>query len=264
MYRFCSNRWLVLFTAMLLILALTSCSRTFGGNENKQQSQNQQQQKKDPPSALTEMEKQTDSMIKQVQKVRDQRARMIRLQSSTSQEKKNEKQQTLPSINWQDFEKNIKSINELWNEYEPHAKKDGAPDMLISKFEEQLNKLTGSIMEQNENAVLLSANDLYQYYSQFLNLYSHKSPPEVKQIKYFLQQVLIYAEEGDWNKTPALLRNMENTWQTAKSRMEKPDKELNEKIDFAVHDFSQAVRQKNIYLSRLKGEILFKNIEKIK
>ena len=32
--------------------------------------------------------------------------------------------------------------------------------MLISKFEEQLNKLTGSIMEQNENAVLLSANDL--------------------------------------------------------------------------------------------------------
>ena len=49
--------------------------------------------------------------------------------------------------------------------------------MLISKFEEQLNKLTGSIMEQNENAVLLSANDLYQYYSQFLNLYSHKSPP---------------------------------------------------------------------------------------
>ena len=89
-------------------------------------------------------------------------------------------------------------------------------------------------------------------------------PSRGKTDQIFLQQVLIYAEEGDWNKTPALLRNMENTWQTAKSRMEKPDKELNEKIDFAVHDFSQAVRQKNIYLSRLKGEILFKNIEKIK
>ena len=48
--------------------------------------------------------------------------------------------------------------------------------MLISKFEDQLNKLTNSIMDQNEEAVLLAANNLYQYYSQFLNLYAHKSP----------------------------------------------------------------------------------------
>jgi len=283
------SKHLTILLAIILILSLTSC----GENKNKQQSQNQQQ-KKDPPTALTEMETQTDNMIKQIQKVRDQRAQMIRLQADESQGqkddgKKNESQQDskkgqqkkeeqqdkgqnqnqaaqqkLPTIKWQDFEKSIKAINELWNSYEPRAKKDGAPDMLISKFEDQLNKLTNSIMDQNEEAVLLAANNLYQYYSQFLNLYAHKSPPEIKEIKYYLQQILIDAEAGTWDNTQELLKNMEKAWETAKSRMEKPNKELNEKIDYAVQDFSQAVQQKDLHLSKLKGEILLKNLEKIK
>ena len=89
-------------------------------------------------------------------------------------------------------------------------------------------------------------------------------PPEIKEIKYYLQQILIDAEAGTWYNTQELLKNMEKAWETAKSRMEKPNKEHNEKIDYAVQDFSQAVQQKDLHLSKLKGEILLKNLEKIK
>jgi len=57
---------------------------------------------------------------------------------------------------------------------------------------------------------------------------------------------------------------MEKAWQTAKSRMQKTDKKLNERIDYAMQDFSQVVKQKDLELVKLKGEILLKNVEKVK
>lgn len=289
----------VMLAIILLILSSTSCSRMLGQNNNKQQGQNeQQQQKKDPPSALTEMEKETDNMIQQIQKIRDQRAQMVRQQTSASQkqnvgnksqqeqqksnqgpqkqgqqkqgQQKQQKsqnqdvQQTQLTINWQDFEKRIKAVNELWNSYEPQAKKDGAPDVLIFQFEKQLNTLTSTIMARNEEETLVAANGLYQYYPQFFNLYRHKAPPEIKEIKYYLQEILINAEAGKWQDAAALLENMEKAWQTAKSRMQKPDQELNARIDHAMQDFSQVVKQKDLQLVKIKGEILLKNVEKVK
>ena len=287
----------VMLAIILLILSSTSCSRMLGQNNNKQQGQNeQQQQKKDPPSALTEMEKETDNMIQQIQKVRDQRTQMVRQQMNASQKENNDEQgnqgqqksnqsgqkqgqqqqgkqqknqnqdvqQTQLTINWQDFEKRIKAVNELWNNYEPQAKKDGAPDVLISQFEKQLNTLTSTIMARNEEETLVAANGLYQYYPQFFNLYRHKAPPEIKEIKYYLQEIVINAEAGKWEDAAALLENMEKAWQTAKSRMQKPDHELNERIDHAMQDFSQVVKQKDLQLVKIKGEILLKNVEKVK
>ncbi|MBM7581642.1 hypothetical protein JOD02_000465 [Caldicoprobacter guelmensis] len=234
-------------------------------------------------------------MIQQIQKIRDQRAQMIRQQTSTSQKQnggnksqqeqqksnqgpqKQEQQkqgqqksqnqgvqQAQLTINWQDFERRIKALNELWNSYEPQAKKDGAPDVLISRFENQLNTLTSTIMARNEEKTLVAANGLYQYYPQFFNLYRHKAPPEIKEIKYYLQEIVINAEAGKWENAAALLGNMEKAWQTAKTRMQKPDKELNERIDYAIQDFSQVVKQKDLQLVKLKGEILLKNMEKVK
>lgn len=297
------RKWLTIVMMIGLILSSISCSQMLGQN-NKQQGQNEQQQeKKDPPSALTEMEKETDNMIQQIQKIRDQRAQMVRQQTSSSQEqnggdksqkeqqKSNQEgqkqgqqkqeqqkqgqqkqqksqnqgvQQTQLTINWQDFEKRIKALNELWNSYEPQAKKDGAPDVLISQFENQLNTLTSTIMARKEGEILAAANGLYQYYPQFFNLYRHKASPEIKEIKYYLQEILINAEAGKWEDAAALLASMEKAWQTTKSRMQKPNHELNAIIDHAIQDFLQVVKQKDLQLVKLKGEILLKNVEKVK
>jgi len=287
---------LVLILAItLVLLTSTSCSRIFKQNDDQQQGQKgQQQEKKDPPSALTQMEKETDNMIQQIQKIRDQRAKMIGQQIGTSQkqndgnkpqpkqqsssqadqkqdkEKQDQQQESQTQgmqqnqIKWQNFEKTIKALNELWNKYEPQAKKDGAPDTLISQFEKQLNMLTSSIMAHDEEKTLMDANELYQYYSQFFNLYKHQAPPEIKEIKYYVQEILINAEAGKWEETATLLMSMEKAWQTAKSRMEKPDHELNAKIDHAMEDFSEVVQQKDLQLVKIKGEILLKNVEEIK
>lgn len=288
------KRLIAVLTIMLLILSSASCSRMLGQNNGKQQGQNQQQhEKKDPPSALTQMEKETDEMIQQIQKIRDQRAQMIRQQASTSQEQvagnksqqkgqnssqggqKGEQQeqkgnqnqaaqQAHLTVNWEDFEKKIKTLNELWNGYESEAKKDGAHDRLISQFEKQLNALTGTVMAHNEEETLTAANGLYQYYYQFFNLYRHNAPPEIKEMKYYIQEILINAEADKWEDAIPLLTNMDKAWQTAKSRMQKPNKELNARIDNAMQDFSQVVQQKDLHLVKIKGAILLKNVEKVK
>lgn len=303
MQKLSSKILVVMLAITLLILFSASCSLMPGQNKNQQQGQNEQQEKKNPPTALTEMEKQTEDMIQQIQKIKDQRVQMIRQQSGGPQKQNEENkppqegqnskqgapkqgqqkqgqqkegqqqqqnnqnqgtQQAQPTINWQDFEKKIKTLNELWNGYEAQAKKDGANDTLISRFEEQLNTLTSAIMSQNEEETRVAANELYQYYPQFLNLYKHNAPPEIKEIKYYVQQILINAEAGKWQDAAAMLANMEKAWQTAKSRMQKPDQELNARIDNAMQDFSQVVRQKDFQLVKIKGEILLKNVEKVK
>jgi hypothetical protein len=45
--------------------------------------------------------------------------------------------------------------------------------------------------------------------------------------------------------------------------MKKPDKDLNNKIDAAIYDFSFVVTEKKINLAKIKGNILIKDLEQV-
>lgn len=296
-------KYTALLASIAIILVLAGCNQIFKRPKNQDESSPQQNQKKDPPKSLTKMEELTGKMIKDIEKVQNQRAQMLRenqdpspstenetsesnqnqdasqkekgQQGQDSQQNSQEKQdnqgenqppqkQSLPQVKWQDFEKDLETLHSEWNSYEPQARKDGALEEWIDGFEDQLDSLTDQIIAHNEAHTLTASNQLYQYFPKFLNLYKHQAPPETKTVIYYVRQILLAGKEDKWEDTIDLMNKLLSTWEIAKNRIIKPDHELNGKIDASIDDFSRAVYKKNLNLARIKGDILVKNIELIK
>ncbi|MGI6113122.1 MAG: hypothetical protein ACOYEJ_03250 [Mahellales bacterium] len=296
--------YILLALILLTVIQGIGCSQLFRRPRQENQQQGQQQQKKDPPESLVSMEEQTNSIIEEIQKIREQRQKMEQQkaqgidqaqgggqnqqggqkgeqqgqdgQQGGQQEKGGQGgqqqgkggqqggQQKKPEINWSGFESKLQTLHSQWNSFEPRAKKDGAGSRLMSDFELQLDALTQQITARNESETLLAANKLYQYFPKFLNLYKHNAPPECKEVKYYVQQVIVYGQDDNWEDTEQLIPSIQDAWERAKGKMEKPDKNLNEKIDYAIDDFIRVVQQKNLALAKLKADILLKNLEQVK
>lgn len=314
------KRKIITLLCLILTVVLASCSMLRSSTSEKEEGD----KKKNPPKALTRMEKDTDGIVRDLEEVRQMRARQIREAKSPSKqsqpdkelekqgqdqkqpadgkeekqqenEEKNQKQQgeqeqnkqeedqgkqeekqggeqaaqlmptaqPVPQPDWNKLESTVEGLNELWNSYEPLARSDGAMPETIKGFDDQLMALTEQIMARNEEKTLLAANTLYLYYPDFLKLYSHNQPPEVKQIKGLTRQILTYGQQDRWEDTKPLLDQMKKAWQEAKTKMKKPDKLLNSQIDAAISDFRFVVSEKKINLADIKGRILIKNLDKV-
>lgn len=268
MIKFIERHKIILVLFIVIFLSLSSgCGKIFNSPEKKNDDQ-AVGQKKSPPKPLTAMEDITDSIIKEVQNIKDKRLEIVMIKNDDIEEEpqKNdkEKQDKIPTINWDKLQKDVESLQSSWSNYVNNAKGDGASSELISGFEAQLDTVTTLVMNHEEKALLESTNDLYQYYPRFLNLYKHQAPPDIKEIKYHIQDITINGEKGNWFGSQQSIDEIKQSWETAKSRMEKPDQDINNKVQAAIDSFARSVAQRNIHLVKIKGNIFIKILEEIK
>lgn len=230
----------------------------------------QQHPSKEQPRQTAQQEQQQEQQSQQEkgQEQKDQQGESEQQGQKQGQQEqqKQEPKQTQPPIpvpNWSELEDMSETLHESWNAYEPKAKADGAMSETMKSFEDQLIVLTEQIIARNEEKTLIAANSLYSHYPEFLKLYSHNQPPEVKEVRSLTRQILLYGQQDKWEETKPLLDQMKKAWQEAKTKMKKQDKELNSKIEAAMHDFNYVITEKKINLARIKGKILIKNLEQV-
>lgn len=185
-------------------------------------------------------------------------------ESPNKGQKPPEKQAKPTAIDWKKMQKNAEKLQSTWSDYINTALKDGASKDLVKDYGNELDILTTKVMEQQEESLLSTANDLSKYYPKFFDLYKHQAPPNIKDMKYHIRKIIIYSEKGQWSQSPASIDAIKQAWDTAKSRMEKPDRDLNKKIESAMDSFSRSVREENKFLVKMKGDILIKSLEEIK
>ncbi len=309
MMMFCKKKviYILIFAAILLIIN-SGCSNIFKRSDENQSKQTQDT-KKSPPKTLTSLEDTTETIIKDIQEVKDKQIEAVQLkqeepkkegqqgnnqeqkqqedkpkeeeqskdqkkpqedeqkdeeQSQKKEEKPEDKQTKSATIDWKKMEEHVEKLQSSWNSYVNVATKDGASNDLIKNFENQLDLLTTKIMEQQEASLLDAVNDLYKFYPRFYDLYKHQAPPNVKDMKYYVRKIIIDSENYRWSENKESIDSLRQAWETAKSRMEKPDRDTNQKIDAAIDSFSRSVGQQNIHLIKMKGDILIKGIEEIK
>ena len=115
---------------MITIMLLTSCNM-LGSEPSKDKEEGFN--KKKPPKALTQMERELDEIIKNLESVRDERARLLREQEHPSKTSQSEAQQQVqtqnkeqqndnkntqhsdPKPDWNSQDKTIETLNEHWN-----------------------------------------------------------------------------------------------------------------------------------------------------
>lgn len=294
----------VVFALLLVAILLplnTGCGMIFR-RPNEKQSKQTQEQKKSPPKTLTSLENITEGMIKDIQEVEDKRNKAVqqkqegpkeeqahqqeeekpkeedqpkeeksgegeqkdKKEDQKKQEKPNEKQAKSATIDWNKMQKDVEKLQSSWSNYVNVATNDGASNDLIKNYETQLDILTTKVMERQEESLLDAANDLYRYYPKFFDLYKHQAPPNVKDMKYYIRKIIIDSEKEQWSQNKDSIDSIKQAWETAKSRMEKPDRDMNRKIEAAIDSFTRSVQQQNKHLIKMKGNILIKNLEEIK
>lgn len=310
-----SKKRVAILVCIITALFITSCNMLRPTAPKEEEGK----KKKNPPKALTQLEKETDGIIQDLEEVQEKRARQLRemqnpskeripeeeqqqgesqqqsqnqqgqegednqqkgqdgdievqgqqqsqqqgQQQEEKQEQPEQKTQPMPEPDWNNLESVAESLNEQWNNFEPAAKADGAMIETIKKFNEQLITLTEQIMARNEENTMVAAITLYSYYPDFLKLYSHNQPPEIKELRGLTRKIIILGQQDKWDETKPHLEKMKKAWQEAKTKMKKPDDMLNKRIDAALSDFRFVVSEKKINMARIKGNILIKNLDQV-
>lgn len=221
--------------------------------QQEQQQQDQQQSDQQQNNASTEEKPQQD----------DQKDKQGS-QNKGQEEKSDNKQDKPIDIDWNNMKKNVEKLQNSWSHYASVAIKDGASNEIIKEFENQLDLVTTKVMEMQEESLLSAVNDLYKFYPNFLDLYKHQAPPNLKTMKYHIRRIMIESEDNKWVQSNKSLESIKQAWETAKARMKKPDQDMNQKVQTAIDSFSRSVQQKNKHLIKLKGEILISILEEIK
>lgn len=227
------------------------------GEQQVNQQSNQQQQNSEEQQGQKDNSNKEDS---QEDEQKDQQG-----SSEKKQEQKSDKNQDKPaSIDWNSMKKNVENLQKTWSNYASVAMKDGASNEIIREYENQLDLVTTKVMERQEESLLNAVNDLYKYYPKFLDLYKHQAPPNLKEMKYYIRKIIIESQSDQWLESNKALDAIKQAWETAKARMEKPNQDMNQKVQTALDSFSRSVQQQNKHLVKLKGEILINILEEVK
>ena len=151
--------------------------------ENQPEDQQEQaQQQKEGQQMGQGQENQQDNQGGEQQSQEQQNTQPGQQQGQQTQQPQ-QTPQPIPEPDWSKLESMAETLNEQWNSFEPAAKSDGAMSETMKRFEEQLISLTEQIMARNEEKTLVAANSLYSYYPDFLKLYFHNQPPEIKELR---------------------------------------------------------------------------------
>lgn len=231
--------------------------------EQQGQAQQQPQQEQSQQGQENQQEEQDGEQQDQGQQQSSQQGQQQGQQQSQQTQQPQPTPSPIPEPDWNELESTAENLHEQWNNFEPAAKSDGAMSETMKGFEEQLISLTEQIMARNEEKTLVAANSLYSYFPDFLKLYSHNQPPEIKELRGLTRQIILYGQQNKWGEIKPLMEQMKKAWQEAKTKMKKTDKMLNNKIDAALNDFYFVVSEKKINLAKIKGNILIKNLDQV-
>lgn len=162
---------------------------------------------------------------------------------------------------WEKISPVISKLHYTWNDYMTQAVKAGATRALVDNFDMALNNLTKSIISNNETNTLMDANKLYSFIPDFYNLYRTKTSPEIKRIRYFTRDAMLYSKTGNWEQAEANLTSLKASWSLYKNTVPKEQQDLANRLDFAISQLETVVKEKNQPLTDIKGRVALSDIE---
>jgi hypothetical protein len=218
-----------------------------------------------PPKAPTTPKKPEESQEKTESKQQEQGEKegedKKEKEGDQGQEKSSQNQTTATQPNWPKLEKDIAKIHEQWNGFQSEAIKSGASLEMINDFSDTLNKLTMTLTRQELYEGLLAVNDLYGKTIDFEKLFKTKSPPDTKKILYYGRVATYKILNNDDIGAKEAMDSALMTWETVKPQVK--DTTEASKMEFALKELSQAIKEKDPNLIKIKAQIGEKNAQDV-
>jgi hypothetical protein len=182
-------------------------------------------------------------------------------QGGNKQQRSPQSKTTTPQPNWPKLEKDIAKIHEQWNGFQSEAIKSGATLEMVNNFSATLNKLTMTLTRQELYEGLLTVNDLYGKTVDFEQLFKTKSPPDAKKILYYGRMATYKILNNDDTGAKEAIDSALMAWETVKPQVK--DTTQAGKVEFALKELNQAIKEKDPNLIKIKAQIGEKNVQDV-
>lgn len=172
--------------------------------------------------------------------------------------------QPTPSQEWQSITMSLLKIHQTWNEIEPEAIKAGMTSEDRDAFESSLDKLTQAASEKKLPESMKAAVDLYRNFGTVVSYFAYPLPRDFFIVNYEVMSVMVAAFTNNWTTADQHIKNLEEPWLRLQMQLDKEQKADADRTGFSIKDLTQAVAQKDVNLTFIKGEIVIKNLQKLK
>lgn len=132
---------------------------------------------------------------------------------------------------------------------------------MIGEFSDTLNQLTMTLTRQELYQGLLLINDLYGKTVDFEKLFKTKSPPEIRKVLYYGRMAAYKILNNDEIGAQDAMSNALASWESVKFQVEDTNEAT--KVQFSLDELSQAIKEKDPNLIKIKAQIAEKNVQEI-
>ncbi len=286
----------------VIIFVLSGCGQKSEQPKMEQQSQEEEQSSEEIPKELSELEENIEKIIKKLEgpsaKKEDEEKKGSEGEGTQEsqegsdssqgeskesegeqggggnesqggqkgQDKQNQSQQQKSQQKrdpWKEVTDIINNMHYKWSSYMPEAAKKGANRELIDGFSNALNSLTDTAVKKDKINTLMAASRLYAHIPDFYSLYRTPTSPEIKRIKHYSRNAILNAMTGNWEQANADINNLKDSWSLFKNTIPKDNDEDSGKLDFSIYELEKVIKEKNQYLTDIKGRVALSNIESL-
>lgn len=182
-------------------------------------------------------------------------------QQATSGESSSQKSSQKQGTDWQKEYTSLTNIHKNWNTLEPDAVEAGMSVMSRDEFEKTLDQLTQNISNQKAEESLGSAINLYKNYADLAQVFTMAVPAEFFQVKYEIMASIFEAGRKNWSGSEEHIPKIEEHWARFKVQAGQTDRKILNRTEFSIHDLEQAIKNQQMDLVIIKGEIVMNNLK---
>ncbi|MDD3889465.1 MAG: hypothetical protein PHR65_06050 [Syntrophomonadaceae bacterium] len=215
------------------------------------------QQKEGESSSASSGQKQKDGSSQEGSQ-KEESASSSKQGGSKQQESASSSKNPWPSIN-----QGVKSIHQNWNQLEPEAVRAGLPVSSRDHWEKTLSSLTMAASKKNAEESLMATISLYQPFADIAQVFAMTLPPDFFRVKYEVMAAMQESMRQDWEKAALHIPKMQENWESLKVQAKDADPRLISCCEFALRDLEDAIKNQEMELVLIKGEISLDNLKKL-
>lgn len=185
-------------------------------------------------------------------------------QGQSEQQNKQQGQTGGMASTWEQEIKSLMSIHENWTSLQAKAMQAGMNNTTKMAFDEDLDRLTAAVNEENDVESLMAAIDLYGQFTDIARLFKEELPPIFYDTKQQVMMVTALGQQEDWEAAQSQSISMLEDWDDLKNQSRQAEKTVVSCTEISIQDLARAVDNQSRELVIIKGEIAVKEIMKLK
>ncbi|WP_157047320.1 hypothetical protein [Alkaliphilus metalliredigens] len=162
---------------------------------------------------------------------------------------------------WFELNNLIDELHRKWNVLEPELQKAKVDRSDIEEFEEQLDRLSLTVLDQEIMESLFHSNQLTFLLAKYRGNFDDDLPNEIPKMKFYIRESVLLAANDNFVEAVDAVESAQELEEQIRHILIKEDAEdVVQKFQLSIDDLIHELNNEDFYLTQIKAPIVIKNI----